>query len=274
MRLVSLLLLFFAATMLSAVEAERVVSLSPNLTETIYAIGAGDQLVGRSTACNMPPEARKLPVTGAFGRAFPESLLAVRPTLVVTAARLDSGRRQAEQAGAEWLMLPTATLADYDKTVEILGEKLHCQEGAAREKARFDGRIAEFRKAAADIAPEERPKVLLAFSVQPVTTAGKRSFLTELVDLAGGRSVTAEIDADYFVFSPEQIVAAAPDVIVLPGMAADSARFRELPGWNELPAVRAGRVYFDFDPDLICRLGPRTPEGIALLSGFFREARR
>ena len=64
-------------------------------------------------------------------------------------------------------------------------------------------------------------------------------------------------------------MATAPDVIVLPGMREDLGRLRELPGWRDLPAVREGRVYADFDADLVCRLGPRTPEGIALLRGFF-----
>jgi len=108
-----------------------------------------------------------------------------------------------------------------------------------------------------------------------VITAGKQSFLTSVIELAGGRNPAADVDRSYFRCSFEKIVLWQPDVILAPGLPPERLRrLEKAPGWSGLPAVKNGRVITDFDSDLLYRLGPRSFDGIAKLReilGRFRK---
>lgn len=269
-RLLRLLLTFCC----SAAAAERVVSLSPNLTETIVQLGAEDQLVGRSNACNHPESLRKLPVVGFLGTPEIEPLLATRPTLVVVEALPDNAHRERlRELGIRLEVFPSATLDDYFRTLARLGALLGKEKEAREEIEKGKRRISAWMADNAQRAEKEPPKVLVVIGVSPVVTAGKNSFLTPLLELAGGRNVASGVNKNYFNCSFEQIVLWQPDVIFAPGLPEGELReLKTSPAWNLLPAVRDDRIFTKFDAELVYRLGPRIFDGIEQLRGILKAS--
>ena len=249
----------------SARALPRVVSLSPSLTEIIFSLGRGDALVGRSTACDFPPETAKLPAAGDFSRPFVEKILTLRPDLVVSTCFSDPAsaavlrRNKIEVRG-----LADATLGDYRKILEYFGEVLDCREAAAKEAARAEKLLRPLPGA----EEKPRPRVLVLLSEKPLVTAGRKSFVHEMITAAGGENIAGAEDKSYFPCSLEWIIRQRPEIIVIPAMApARAGKLAQTPGWRDLPAVRDGRVYVDCNPDWLCRLGPRVFDGI----GWLRE---
>ena len=247
----------------AALPARRIVSLSPALTETVCRLGAESALVGRSSACDVPERIRRLPVAGSLGQPAVEVVLSLSPDAVV--CDIDHPRSEWEllrRRGIDIRRYPAKRLADYPQTVLDLGRLLGKSAEAETEIARFQRELDTLR----DTMPRRKTRVLLLLGVNPPVTCGRGTFLDELVTLAGGENVAAGASSrDYFTLSPEFIVRMRPEAILALGMTGAAKLISELPGWQELPAVRDRRVVTDLDANLLYRLGPRTPEGVKLL---------
>lgn len=251
----------------------RVVSLSPNLTEMIATLGAEKLLVGRTSACDRPESVKSLPVVGTLGAPSMEALVAVRPALVVAEVLRNPADAEALQSfGIRVELFHAANFDDYFRNLERLGALLGRKEKAEKAVARARRKLEAWREADAGLPDRRRPKVLVAIDVSPVITAGKRSFLTSMIELAGGRNVAAGEDRGYFNCSLEQIALWDPDVILVPGLPAEKLReLEQSPAWSGLSAVKRGNVVTDFDPDLLYRLGPRSLDGIETLRELLSE---
>jgi len=248
--------------------AERIVSLAPSLTEIVCAIGAADLLVGRSSACDFPPDVvARLPVVGDFGRPATERLLALRPTLVLASdledKTLPDGLRR---VGVRLEVVPCRTLEDIPRAVRAVGALC----GRARDSDELADRIAQGlaeRRAAAEAA-RTPPVVYAELWHDPILTVGAGSFISEMIRLAGGRNLGDSVPREYFEASPEWVLAADPDVVLGLGMegAGDfEARLRARPGFAELRAVRARRIVTGIPADLLLRPGPRVLEAVDAL---------
>ena len=245
----------------------RVVSLSPNLTEMIALLGAEKMLVGRTSACDRPESVKSLPVVGIFGAPSMEALVAVRPALVVAEVLRNPADAEALRAfGIRVELFPAANFEDYFRNLERLGALLGRKEKAEKLIARARRKLTAWREADAGLPDRRRPKVLVAIDTAPVITAGGLSFLTSMIELAGGRNVAAGEDRGYFNCSLEQIALWNPDVILAPGLPAEKLReLEQSPAWSGLAAVKRGNVVTDFNPDWLYRLGPRNLDGVEAL---------
>jgi iron complex transport system substrate-binding protein len=257
------------STALHAEGEIRVVSLSPCLTETIFKLGGGDRLVGRTSACDYPRKVSEIECVGGFGKPSLEKLLSLKPTVVVASALADPAvRTTIERVGVKFVMLSTKSIDDYYATVKTLGDILGRPEAAAKEIERVRKGLAKY--AAANRKAIEKgwnpPRVYLEIWDKPFMTVGRRSFINDLITYAGGRNIAADRDEDYFNCSQEWIIRANPEVVICPAMKtgriADVLGRR---GWGGTAAVGNKRVYVDLNDDLIYRLGPRILEGVALL---------
>jgi iron complex transport system substrate-binding protein len=161
---------------------------------------------------------------------------------------------------------PAASFDDYFRNLERLGALLGRKEKAEKAVARARRKLKAWREADAGLPDRRRPKVLVAIDVSPVITAGKPSFLTSMIELAGGRNVAAGEDRGYFNCSLEQVALWDPDVILAPGLPEEKLReLEQSPAWSGLSAVKRGNVITDLDPDWLYRLGPRTLDGVEAL---------
>ncbi len=250
-------------------DGPRLVSLAPSLTEIVFAIGAGERLVGRTDVCNFPPAARRVAVAGSFGRPSLEAILALRPTMVLTVDLEDERALDPlVAAGIVHRRIVCRRLDDIPGAIRETGEL-----AAAREQARAlaDGLAAEVARLRAARGAAEAasvPSVFIEIWGDPLMTAGRRSFVSELVALAGGRNLGDELAGDYVTVSPEWVARSDPDVILCLYMASDTRaaeRVAARAGWRHLRAVRERRVYDGFDTDVLFRPGPRVLEGVESL---------
>lgn len=247
----------------------RLVSLAPSLTEIVFAIGAGERLVGRTDVCNYPPAARRVAVAGSFGRPSLETILALRPTMVLT-VDLDDERAldPLVAAGIAQRRIVCRRLDDIPGAIREVGELAAAAEQARVLADSLAAEVARLRAARGAAEAASAPTVFIEIWGDPLMTAGRLSFVSELVALAGGRNLGDELDGDYVTVSPEWVVRRDPDIVLCLYMAADTraaARLAARAGWQHLRALREGRVYDGFDTDVLFRPGPRVLEGVESL---------
>jgi cobalamin transport system substrate-binding protein len=223
--------------------AHRVVSLLPSITETAFALGRGDRLVGRTRWCKQPPEAEKLPVVGDIANPATEAVLVLQPDLVLV-GDFDVNRGPLEALEALKLPVYFLDFKDYEpslQSIERMGEFLDAREQAAAMIASIRGAEADVRRRTAGLP---RPKVLITIGHGPVWVAGKDTFLDRLIDAAGGVNVESG-RSGYGALETEAILLAAPDVVLVAEVESQMPSALEYwgsPELAELPARKSGRV--------------------------------
>jgi iron complex transport system substrate-binding protein len=242
--------------------ARRVVSLLPAGTETLFALGAGDRVVGR-TRYDVDPRVARLPSVGGGLDPSLEALLALKPDMVVAFETASSSRvrPRLEALGIPVYAIQTQDTADVYRNIRVLGHLVG--RDAAAESLQRSIR-AQLDSVRASVPPGPRPRVLYVASVDPPMMAGARTYIAELLDVAGAAPVEmAGTDGAYWPqISLESLVRRQPDVVMLPvgeDPTASVARLRAEPGWRDLRAVREGRVAV-VDANLMNRPGPRIGE--------------
>ncbi len=246
--------------------AQRVVSLSPSTSETMFAIGARNALVGRSRYCDFPPEIASIPEVGGYVDPSYEVILALRPDLV-TGARGPSGREVADRfasRGIATFFPETESFAQIDEMVEGLGARTAHSAEAEAAVARMHARVAQVEQA---VLGKPRVRTLLVFGLEPIVAAGPNSFADEMVRRAGGENVVRE-GGKYPTLGMEHVLALDPEVVV--DAAIGEARGVErigadAPGWREARAVKSGHVV-TLNNEVVLRPGPRIGEGLATLA--------
>ena len=247
----------------------RIVSLVPSVTESVYALGGQARLVGRSDWCDHPPAAREKPSVGGMINPSIEMIVALKPDLVFAT---DEGNREETIVQLRRLGIPIYLVHAHrvdqmlDMVTRVAG-LIERREAAAPLVAAIRRRIDSVR---ARVAPLPTPRVLYVLWPEPLIVPGRASHLTELIELAGGRSITAGEGDSYVRFSLEAAVARAPEVIVLADHSATgTAAGRQAPEkWQRLtsvPAIKAGRLH-SIDLSILHRYGPRVADGLELLA--------
>lgn len=244
---------------------ERVITLAPNLTEIIYAIGAGDLLVGNTTYCDYPEQAKGVQKVGDTLQPNIERILALRPNLIFisTSSQLEAFARQLSEHGIPVYVSDPHDLEGVIYSIENIGKLLHREEQASDLVGKLRGRIT----AVEAVVKSRKPvRVFYQLSAEPLYTAGRDAFVTDLIKRAGGVSVTAEVPEAWPRYSQESAVAAQPDAIVLPtGGSMGAANSDVAAGLERAPAVLNGKV-FKIDGDLLVRPGPRALDGLERLA--------
>mgnify|MGYP000306630431 CR=1 FL=1 len=243
----------------------RIVSTAPASTEILFALGVGDRVVGVTSLCDYPPEAAALPKVGDF-QANTEAIMALSPDLVVGYSGNEEALAPVEAAGAAVIILNPATLDGIYADITMVGAAT----GATAEAAALVEKLKADVKQVADAATAkgQAPKVFYALD-NTLWTAGPGSFVDELLQIVHATNVGAmqgEGPAQaYFQFAPEQLVAADPDVILLPNTAYKSIdEFVGDSRFAQLKAVKEKRVIL-IDDVIITRPGPRIAEGLKKL---------
>ncbi len=253
---------------------EAIVSLAPSVTETLFAIGAGPQVVGRTEYDNYPPEVESLPTVGGFSSSSisVETILDLEPDLVIAGARSQEEIVQAlEESGIIIFVLDPVSLADIQDSVLTLGDFTGNKEGAEALIADLQQRIADVSEKVSNISPEERVTVFYEIWHEPLTTTTDETFIGELITLAGGNNIFGGLEGSYPNISAEEIRELDPDVILGPSSHSDqltAAMIAARPGWDDLSAVKSEAIYI-VDGDIISRPGPRVVDALEQIAAAF-----
>jgi iron complex transport system substrate-binding protein len=249
---------------------DRVVSLAPSITELIFAAGAGNKLVGDTTYCNYPPEAVAIEKVGDTQTPNIERIIALKPQIVFvsTASQLETFINVLDQQTIAVYVVDVRGLDDIERSIRKIGNLLGSIQTANANANDLAHRIWMVRQNMA-IPDEERPRVFVQISKEPLFTVGRTSFMTDLVRVAGGESVTSTIDSAYPKLSKETAAALKPDVIVLSESEDNKEPNEVLRG---SPAVKNGRV-LSISADIISRPGPRLVDALETISYFLARGK-
>lgn len=244
---------------------KRIVSLSPGHTEILFAIGAGNLMVGADTFSDYPPAAQALPKVD-YSQPNLEQMVALAPDLVIAVTRQKAAAPEMEKLGLPVLYrVEPDTLDGVVDLVRVFG-RLTDHQGQAEEVAgAMQRRIRAIEQRLEGVA--EGPRVFYELSPE-LHTVGSRSFIGDLLARLKVRNIAAGVDAPFPKLSQEQVIQDDPEVVILgDGSAGETVEtVRARPGWDKLRAVKQGRIVVVVDRDILHRPGPRVVEGMEFLA--------
>lgn len=250
----------FGAEITLGQRPKRIVSLNPTTTELLFAIGASDRLVGRSQWDVFPDSARFIPDVGQALRPNVEAIIAVHPDLVLLYASADNRGAfdRLRQAGIQTVAFKIDSIAHFERDTRIIGRMTG---DSARADALVDSVHATLERVRAATAELQRPSVFIHAWDRPIIAIGGGSFLSQLLDIAGGRNVYADIAGPSATVALEDVIQRNPDYVFASPVSAP--KMRASASWKTVPAIRDGRLLV-YDTILVGR--PSVMLGAAAVS--------
>ncbi len=250
-------------TIIVPVKITRVVSTAPSITEMVFAAGGGGRLVGVTTFCNYPEEAKSIAKIGDTMTPNMETIVALKPDVVFvsTASQLETFTRTLEQSGIAAYVTNPTSLDGVFESMQNLAELLGADDRTMNFVVTLSGRESFVRHAlllprngdAVTVVP-----VFVQISKEPLFTIGKESFLNQVIEAAGGRSVTDDVATAFPKLSKETASTLRPEAIILSD-SPDNQEPNEV--FRNSPAVKNGRVY-KINADILSRPGPRLVDAL------------
>ena len=248
-------------------DPKRIIALAPSITEIIFALEQQDRLKGTTQFSNYPAEAAKLPKVGSYVRLDLERIVALSPDLCIA---IKDGNPKEIVDRLQSLDIPVFAVNPHDlesmmQTIQRIGGILNA---SAKAKTLVEDMRSRMQQVDALVARiDRRPRVFIQIGISPVISAGSNTFIHELVVRAGGINVAAGSSA-YPHFSREQVLALAPDVLIITSMSRSGAFEKAKADWNRLsdmPAVREKRIY-TVNSDVFDRPSPRLLDALEILT--------
>lgn len=258
-------LIFLCSLILSAISVadQRIISLAPNLTEILFAIGAGKNIVGVSVDSDYPEAAKKIPIVANAGQLNLEEIIALKPTMIVA---WRGGNPQSQLDELKSFHVPVYTfqfidLSDITQAMQRLGALTDCRTEAAMQIQEFTQKLAKLQQTQMNKKPI---KVFYLLWQSPLMTVGKHTLINQAITLCGGQNIFADLNATAPVVGIASVLQRDPAIIIA-GFISKNWK-NDWQQWPEITAVKTGRLYF-INPDLLQRPGPRFIYGVQQLCG-------
>ncbi|WP_367360750.1 ABC transporter substrate-binding protein [Syntrophus sp. (in: bacteria)] len=252
----------------------RIVSLAPDISEILFALGLEKEIVGVSQFSDYPDAAKGKPKVGSYVSLSLERILSLSPDLVI--GTTNGNRREAvnrlEQAGLNVYVVNPERFSDIYRTIINLG-RITGRETAARQLADSMRKRAE--RIVSRTASCPRPKVFVQIDSHPLVTVGGSTIYSELIAMAGGHNIAARAPGKYPRYNLEALISKQPDVILLSPMVQRASRNGDLDFWSRwqsIPAVRNSRIHL-VNADLTDRFSPRIVQGLEEIAGILHPER-
>jgi len=243
---------------------QRIVSHVPSITETLFALGLGDRVVGVSDYCDYPEEAKLKPSVGAYYNPSIETIVAQAPDLVLTDGHSES-IKGLEPLGITFFVIDPKDIDGILKDIELLGKITGVEKEAEALVSEMKGSLA---RVVSRVEGAPRVKVFYVFDATDLNnpwTAGPGSFVDALITMVGGENIAAQAQGAWVQFSIEQLVSSDPEIILIDASHGTAVVSKEElmahAIWQGLTAVKQGRIY-TVDGDLVNRSGPRIIQGL------------
>lgn len=244
--------------------ASRIISTSPSITETLFALGLKDRVVAVTDFCKYPQEACQLPSIGGMVNPSMETVVALTPDLIIHASSNQRLANNAKSLGIQSLAVDMGNLAEIFASIKNLGAALNCQDSAEKLLLRLHEGIAFYEERVKNL-PRKEVLLLLGDSSDPsrdLYAAGPDTFLNELLILSGGNNIIKSSPARYPKLSKEYIIEKSPEIIIEAGPKSDLPQKEidlRIKDWGRFPtikAVQSGKIHF-IGADYILIPGPR-----------------
>jgi iron complex transport system substrate-binding protein len=248
---------------------KRIISLAPNMTEILFALGLGDRIVGVTSFCDYPEEAKKKPKIGGMSNPSLEAVVRLRPDIVVMTT--DGNPKEFEERlrsmGIKTYVSTARRLSELPQGVRDLGVALGVRAEADAFADRFEASLAKFRVKRA-LNGHAGKKVLYIVWPEPLIVAGPETVVDDALSLVGAENIASDAKTEYPKYSVEEVLRRSPDLIII-GKGMDSKDVKQvadglLGRLRSLSAVKHKRVFYVSDD--LYRLGPRTINGIGEIS--------
>jgi iron complex transport system substrate-binding protein len=255
-------------------QADRIVSMAPNLTEILFALGLEDKIVAVTLHCNYPPAAAGKPKIGTFWQPNIEAVIAAKPTLVITLS-FEQQKNFAERLrriGYNCLTINIEKVSELFEAIDRIGTAT----GKQREANQLVSAIQKkLNGLTALVGTRDKVRVLWVVQREPLRVAGRDTFVNEMIELAGGENAIGPTVYKYPPIGAEQVIASGAEVIIEPSMTPEdlvAQRDKAFQYWNRfenVPAVSNKRIYV-INGDIVSGLGPRLYEGVETITRCLR----
>ncbi|MBB6481892.1 ABC transporter substrate-binding protein [Spirochaeta isovalerica] len=249
---------------------QRIISLSPSTTETLFAIGAGDQVVGVTSYCNYPAEAATREIIGGFSpkTISIETIISLNPDLVIAGVSAHQPIADTlKEAGIPVLSIEPKSVDDVRSVIEELGMITGHEEQGKALSEEIEERIEAVQQKLSKL-DGDRLRVFYEVWDAPLMTAGPESFTGQMISYAGGNNIFTDVEGDYPQVSSEELVSRNPQAIIASethGDKLNSEALREREGWDAIDAYINDRIIL-LDGDIVSRPGPRMIEAIEMMA--------
>lgn len=236
---------------------QRIVSLAPSITEILFFLGLGDRVVGVTRYCNFPPEAQRKRVIGGVIDPNYEIIASLKPDLIIMT--VEGNTREAfdklSELGFKIFVTNPRNFDGILKTILDFGKICGVE---ARANYLVDSLKLELEKIKDVNTGKKKPKILVLISLNPLMSAGKNTFINEIIERAGGVNVAGKLKQNYPIFSREEILKVNPDMIILTESGIEKEELlKQFPEWKYINAIKENRI-FKIEPDIILRPSPRV----------------
>ena len=248
----------------------RIVSLAPNLTEILFALGLDEEIAAVSSNSDYPPEAAKKSKVGTFWQPNTEAIIASKPDLVITLwfEQQKSVADSLNRLGYEVLTLKIEKIEELLTAIQNIGTATGCRQRSDELAENISTQLDDLKS---KLSLTNKVKMLWVVQVEPLRVAGRNAFINELIELAGGENAIGPTISQYPQIGTEELLVCGAQAIIQSAMGKSNiseqqqAAERSWSRWSSLPAVKNNRIYV-VEPDTTLRLGPRLPQGIEIVA--------
>lgn len=245
-------------------EPGRIISLSPAITEILFAIGVADRIVGVTDYCDYPAEAKQKPKIGGFETPNLELIVDSEPNVIFTAAGIQEDFiKQFEQLGIKVVVLDAQNIDQVMNNIRLAGQVTGSTTKSTEIVEDIQRRLAIVKENIA--GAKTKPTVFVEIWDDPLMTAGPGSFINDLINLAGGINIAENTNEEFVEYNREMLLAKDPEIYIINSHDHTPEDIKNRPGYAGLRAVRENRVY-SIEDDLLTLPGPRLIEGLETLA--------
>jgi iron complex transport system substrate-binding protein len=233
----------------------RIVSLSPAMTEILFALGAKNNIVGVTTFCDYPEEAKTIYKVGDFSHPSVERIVGLKPNLVVVNLPEQMKIKQnLEKLKINIFISSPKSLEDICNEIIEIGKILNKENLA-------DSLVSYMKSNIKNIKVKRKKRMYIELSPRPIVTVGSKTFLNELIAMAGAENIFSDLDKEYPVVSQEEVIKRNPEIIII----LHPEEIEDRIGWSKIEAIKKRRVIKELNQDYLLRYGPRLVEGFKAL---------
>jgi iron complex transport system substrate-binding protein len=249
----------------SSSKPARIISLAPNLTEILFALGLDEKIIAVSSDSDYPPQAAKKEKVGSFWQPNIEAIIACKPDLVVAESfeQQKAVTESLKKLGYGVLSLKVEKIEELSAAIQKIGTTTGCKQRADQLVENISGQLSYLKS---KYSSTNRLKVLWVIQTEPLRVAGRDTFINELIELLGGENAIGPTIQHYPQIGTEELLVCNVEVIIQSAMGkTDIGRQQQQAEvfwgkWASLPAVKNNKIYV-VNSDIVLRLGPRLPQG-------------